>query len=107
MINKKENLIRQPEEESIIPEERELKKLSEKAVEVFKEKLDSIKELEEPLKVGNTIITKEADAIIYQINEEYLLEKFGLKNYEMPFEIGLGDPKDRKEFRIHFNIKNV
>ncbi|MBI4653134.1 hypothetical protein HY750_02670 [Candidatus Kuenenbacteria bacterium] len=47
-----------------------MKELSEKALKIFEEKLDSIEEFKKPEKVGNTIIIKEADAIIYQIKSE-------------------------------------
>lgn len=84
-----------------IQRERELNELSKKAVKIFEEKLNSIEKLKQPEKVGEVIITKEADAIIYQVDSE----EFNLNQRKMSFEIGLGDPKDREDSYIHINIE--
>jgi len=96
-----ESLASEPEESR----ERELKKLSKRAVKIFKEKLDSIPELKESKKFEDREINKEADAIIYQIPAA--LERYGskIRSYNLPFEIGIGDPEDRKRLRIYYNIK--
>jgi len=65
--------------------------------------LESISELEKPEKFGDREIIKEADAIIYQILPAGMDKRY---NYNFPFEIGLGDPKDRETFITHILIEN-
>lgn len=65
--------------------------------------MESIPELEKPEKFGDREIIKKADAIIYQILPAGMDNRY---NYNFPFEIGLGDPKDRSRFKTHFLIKN-
>ncbi|MFH1187865.1 MAG: hypothetical protein V1688_03320 [bacterium] len=66
--------------------------------------MGSIKEFEKPEKVGSTTMIKEADAIIYQVESEDLKIP-DLEQWEMPSEIGLGDPKDRERASTHDRIK--
>ncbi|MFH1233916.1 MAG: hypothetical protein V1649_04710 [Patescibacteria group bacterium] len=84
--------------------ERESNELSKKSLEIFEEKLNSIKELEKPEKVGSTTIIKEADAIIYQIQDDES-DLFGLMKWIRSIEIGLGDLKDRKRALVHYKIE--
>lgn len=97
------------ENSEISERERELKELSEKALEIFKENLASIEELKEPIKIGGGKITKEAYAVVYQFKKQKDgdLKSFDLQQWEKPFEIGIEDLKNRKlsTFKIEQGIK--
>lgn len=53
-----------------------------------------------PIKIGGHTFIKEADAILYVI-----FNKDGKTDSATPYEIGLGDSKDRVKNYIHFNIE--
>lgn len=109
MLEKRKKQFRSEEEPEKIEEknrEKESEELSKKAKEIFEEKLNLIKEFDKPKKIGEMEIIKEADIIIYQMPS--VLDRYDLKKYryDLPFEIGIGDPKDRERLMTHRKIKN-